>query len=187
MRVPPERSASSGSGPAHAALLAVRAEHVEGQRDLQGLCTRCGEPWPCGTYDVAGLDVPAFVRAWWEHHSLSSGTREQRLRAERTPNFTSYVVDEAIEDVPAEAVVLLRNLAEGAPDDDDALTIGAGPLEELFARWGHWLPSESGRSVLDAVEDAARQSSVFRRELGAVYFGDDIPPEVVHRVSRFLP
>lgn len=180
-----KRSSASGLE-ARQALLAVRKKHVEGHGELQGLCARCGLPWPCETYDAAGFDVPAFVMAWWERHHLGFGKRDDRLRAERTPDVPRDVIDEAIDDAPAEAVALLRELAEGASDDDDALAVGAGPLEELFARWGDWLQSERGQSVIRAVEEAARQSAVFRRELGGVYFGEDIPPELVERVRRFL-
>jgi hypothetical protein len=46
--------------------------------------------------------------------------------------------------------------------------------------------SPDGDMVMEAIDEAARQSIEFRDALQAVYLGNDIPGEVRARLERFL-
>lgn len=170
-----------------AATGAVRERHSEGNGELGGHCARCGEEWPCPLFDASALPFSELAESWWQGWKLRVGTREERLRAERERDVAAEVVDEAIDVAPVAAVALLRGLAETAPDEESVAAVGAGPLEQLFAIQAPALRSGDDGRLLEAIEQAARQSREFRGALRGVCFGGDVPSEVMERVKRFLP
>ena len=87
---------------------------------------------------------------------------------------------------PGSAVHLLRYLAEAVPPDVSPLPVGVGPLEDLLAIHAHTLRSPDGEIVVQAIDEAARQSPEFRLALQSVYLGTDLPNEVRARLERFL-
>lgn len=60
------------------------------------------------------------------------------------------------------SVALLVALAEGAPSDDDAGLIGAGPLENLLAVHGRRMSRPEGAALLEQLDAAARTSALPR-------------------------
>lgn len=169
---------------AKAALTYIRDRHREGTGGLRCYCERCGAEWPCRIQVAASSDVSDFAAAWWERRS-SATSREERLRREREPDLAGEVVDEAIEWAPASAIALLWYIAEVVPPGQSPRAVGA-PLEDLLASHAPRLRSPEGDDVVDAIDEAARRSPQFRDALRAVYFGDDIPSEVVARLGRFV-
>jgi len=70
-------------------------------------------------------------------------------------------------------------LAETADGDADLLGwVGAGPLEDLVSHSGN------GLQVLAEVDRAARQNPAFRRALGNVWLGSDVPAPVKARLAE---
>lgn len=170
---------------AAAALTDVRDRHHEGDDgDLRGYCGRCGGEWPCRIRVAASSGLSDFAAAWWERRS-SATSREERLRREREPDVAGEVVDEAIESAPASAVALLCYIAEVVPPGQSP-RVASGPLEDLLASHAPRLRPPEGDDVVEAIDESARRSPQFREALRAVYFGDDIPSEVMAQLGRFL-
>ena len=83
------------------------------------------------------------------------------------------------------AVALLCYIAEVVPPGQSPSVVG-GSLEDLLASHAPGLRPPEGDDVVEAIDDAARRSPQFRQALRAVYFGGDIPSEVMARLNRFI-
>ena len=69
----------------------------------------------------------------------------------------------------------LLALVDAAPDDDDLLYVGAGPLEDFI---------EHDDSRVRWIEAQASMSARFRRALSNVWIWGSVPDEVAERVER---
>lgn len=125
-----------------------------------------------------------IVRGYWEHWRRSRGNREDRLEAEEGSR-SHDLVDAAVRAGEPSVIDLLVDLAEAAPSDDDARLVGAGPLEELLSVHRGRLAVAEGAALVEAIDAAARHSPRFRRALGSVHMGDEIPAFVRARLGRF--
>lgn len=127
-----------------------------------------------------------LVAAYWASWRRRRGNRDERLSAEHGDHWADDAVDDAVEGGQPASVALLVALAEGAPSDDDAGLIGAGPLEELLVSHGRRMSQPEGTALLEELDAAARTSPRFRRALRSVDLGDDVPKEVRKRLFRFF-
>lgn len=129
-----------------------------------------------------------LVGAYWEGWRLLRGNRDERLSAEHRDRWADDAVEDAVEGGQRSSVALLVALAEGAPSDDDAGLIGAGPLENLLAVHGGRMSRPEGAPLLEQLDVAARTSLSprFRRALRSVNVGDEVPAEVREQLFRFL-
>lgn len=122
---------------------------------------------------MANADV---LDAYWTFHALSkSSDRAERLASEDLLWAYDTVGDAMVRGGP-DAVALLVDLADTAPDDALGY-LGAGPFEELLA-----LHAESVGDDLDA---ALRTNAKLRQAMRSVYWGDDVPKSVVDRLRRY--
>jgi hypothetical protein len=124
-----------------------------------------------------------LVAEYWEFWPLFRGNREERLAAEH--GAADDAVREAIGVGDPSVVSLLVALAEGAPSDDDAGLLGAGPVEDLLTLHGPRMAQPEGKELLDEVDSAARRSPRFRLALKSVSMGDQIPTKVQEQLLRF--
>ncbi len=127
-----------------------------------------------------------LVGAYWESWRLRRGNREERLSAQQANHWADDAVDDAVEGGEPSSVALLVALAEGAPSDDDAGLIGAGPFENLLVAHGRRMSQPEGAALLEELEAVARTSPRFRRALRSVHVGDEVPGKVRERLFRFL-
>lgn len=127
-----------------------------------------------------------LVGAYWEGWRILRGNRDERLSAEHRDRWADNAVEDAVEGGQPSSVALLVALAEGAPSDDDAGLIGAGPLEDLLAVHGQRMFRPAGAALLEQLDAAARTSPRFRRALRSVNVGDEVPVEVREQLFRFL-
>jgi hypothetical protein len=122
--------------------------------------------------------TPDLVAASWAHYRLaSSGSREDRLAADRL--FWAW---EAVEDLIATggepAVDLIVALADA--DDAELSYLGAGPVENLLS--SRPPPPEV---VLGRLDEAARQNPRVRVAVAAVWWDEDHGAELRRRFERF--
>lgn len=127
-----------------------------------------------------------LVGAYWKSWRLRRGNRDERLSAEHGDHWADDAVDDAVEGGEPASVALLVALAEGAPSQDDASLIGAGPLENLLVAHGRRMSQPEGAELLEELDAAARTSPRFRRALRSVHVGDEVPKGVRERLFRFL-
>jgi hypothetical protein len=100
---------------------------------------------------------PLLVEAYWRHHRLASGSRQDRLDSHDW-RWAVSEVQRAVED-DARPLELLDALL--AHEEADPAYLGAGPIEDLVtaapSRWAHELVS------------LAEHSSAWRQALGSVW------------------
>lgn len=78
-----------------------------------------------------------------------------------------------------EVLDVLELLVERAPDTSGALTVGAGPLENLI--------HEHGDRLVDELESRARRSPLFAAALASVWLEDGhLQATTVERLSPWL-
>lgn len=123
-----------------------------------------------------------LVQRWWEEHRLSKGGRADRLR--KGTDAWSEVYDR-LDGTVDEVVRLLVELAECAASADEAVVVGAGPLEGLIANRARRFETSEGQALLEALDTAARRNARFRIALNAIDIGDDVPVSVRRRLQRF--
>ena len=101
---------------------------------------------------------------WYDYWRRLSGSREERkaLQAGEPRDVVAAAewVSELVEGGGVVAVVALVALAVAAPDGDDGVTVGVGPVEDLL--YTH------GDDVLDELVDHARRVPAFARALSYV-------------------
>ena len=126
------------------------------------------------------------VAAYWEQWRLPRGNREERVTAENAKDWAGEAVDDAVDAGQPSVVALLVALAEGAPSEEDAGLVGAGPLEDLLVAHGRRMAQPDDAALLDELDTAARRSARFRRALSSVWVGEEVPREVRQRLFRFF-
>lgn len=125
-------------------------------------------------------DLDAFVRRYFdEFRILTSGTREERLAAERGDRVSDWFTTALrTPDGAEDAWPVIVALVEGAPDDEAVAFVAAGPLENLIR--------DHGPRFLDRLEAQARTSAHFRDALSGVWGWEDMPPELPERLFPLL-
>ena len=126
------------------------------------------------------------VAAYWEQWRLRRGNREERVTAENAKDWPGGAVDDAVEAGQPSVVALLVALAEGAPSEEDAGLVGAGPLEDLLVVHDRRMAQPDGAALLDELDTSARRRACFRRALSSVWVGVEVPREVRQRLFRFF-
>lgn len=110
-------------------------------------------------------DADALVANWWEFKKLSAGTRDERKALELGSPVAvaraAVQVDDQMEAGGRDALDLLAELIEAAPDGDDGVTVGTGPLEYLL--------HSHGDSLVEDVLRLSRISPMWRQALGNVW------------------
>lgn len=125
---------------------------------------------------IRPVDNDDLIAAYWRFQSLAkSKSREDRLASDKLIWAHDTVCD-AMSRGGDEAVKLLVDLAEAAPDDHAVGMVGTGPIEDLLA--------EHGAAVVDALDLSARTHARLRLALRSVYWGD-LPTVVVERLRRY--
>src|ERR1022692_3586921 len=108
---------------------------------------------------AADSEGGALAAGWWERHRLARGGREERKAlASGEPADAQAAWDfvaRSVEAGGAEAVALLVALNDAGPPDDDRVTVGSGPLEELI--------TAHGQDLIGKIEDLARLPASFAR------------------------
>jgi hypothetical protein len=141
--------------------------------------------------DTSGMDcdgdVTGFrVEDWWMFHELSGGGREERLELEGGSSPTAAAARTAFDHVQdvidaggVEALALIVELLGAGPDPEGAVTVGAGPLEDLVC--------EHGAELIDEVERLTRTDPAFTRALESVWLESGVLPAVVEaRLARWV-
>jgi hypothetical protein len=102
---------------------------------------------------------------WWECWRRFAGSREERKALSRGEpadvQAAHDLVEHRVRVGGPGAVELLVALNNAGPADNDGVTVGAGPLEDLL--------HEHADSVIDEIEQQARQSPLFARALSYVW------------------
>lgn len=123
------------------------------------------------------MERAGLVAAYWEHHRrLSSEVREDRLAADEL-TWASEFVRDSVRSEGVGVLELLCDLAAGAPDLQALAFLGAGPVEDLLA--------DGDRTVVDAVDAAARRDPRFRTAVRCAWFDDRLDPDDARRLRRF--
>jgi hypothetical protein len=127
-----------------------------------------------------GLDE--LTANWWEYWRRHSGTREERkalsLGEPLTVQEAHDYVEQQVAKGDAAAVDLLVRINDGKPDDE-GVTVGCGPLEDLL--------HEHGDAVVDRVELFARQSPSFAKALSHVWLErGHLSPNREQRLSAWV-
>lgn len=102
------------------------------------------------------------MAAYWHHHELSQGSREQRLAA-GAEDWAWEVVESAVEESQSDTLTILDALL-AAPEADPCY-VGAGPVEQLLV--------EHGRAWQEAVARRCRTSALWRRAVDCVWLAEE--------------
>jgi hypothetical protein len=86
-------------------------------------------------------------------------------------------IDHLVRDDPAQAWAVVAELVAQSPTEEALFYVAAGPLEDLLAK--------HGSTVIDMIEEAARQDSKFRLCLSGVW-GNSVDAAVWDRLMRLL-
>ena len=109
-----------------------------------------------------------LARDWWEYHRLARGSREDRKGLERGEPAGAcaarWAVNARVEAGGVAAVELVHALCRAEPVNDEGMTVGCGPLEDLV--------HEHGDDVIDEIEQRARLFPEFARALSHVWLED---------------
>jgi hypothetical protein len=115
--------------------------------------------------------------AYWLHHRLfHSKDRGERLSADQY-SWAWETVWETMERGGPDAIRLLFELADAAPDEDAIAYLGAGPIEDLL--------HERRAEDLDLLDEAARKDRRIRLALQHVEWPHTMSAEEVARFRRY--
>ncbi|MBL7490134.1 hypothetical protein I6A60_01270 [Frankia sp. AgB1.9] len=129
-------------------------------------------------------NVDRLARGWWEGQRLANGTREERKlwslgeppEVERGWQAARELIDRGGENALELVVALLRSM----PDEAGAVTVGAGPLEDLIA--------EHGNEISLRIDELARRCPLFRQALSSVWLEDGaLDSEAARRLTPWTP
>ena len=135
------------------------------------VCIGCqidGLNFPCRD-ENGDLRVERLIRAY-----LAS--READGDAGIAEFWAADCIDELVSKAPERAIRFIREALPYITSDEDIAFFAAGPLENLVA--------EHGVSVIDEIEQEARQSSRFRFLLSGIWGRDRTNPEVWRRIQN---
>jgi hypothetical protein len=129
-------------------------------------------------------DFDALSFNWWAYQRLARGSREERKALELGQPAEAQaaldIVAATVESGTADAVRLLVALEDDAPPDDDGVTVGSGPLEELI--------TAHGRELADEIAKNARRSPSFARALSRVWLTPGhLDPRAEAQLSAWVP
>lgn len=119
-----------------------------------------------------------LIDGYWKHYRLSTGSRQERLEADRWA-WAWDEVEEAVADPSSETFEILMALVESAANDDALAYIGAGPLENLI--------NLHGVRFAEQVEESARRDPLFHKALSHVQLRSNAPASVRGRLAPFMP
>ena len=129
-------------------------------------------------------DVSAELAArWYDYWRRSSGSREERKALERGEPvgvIAAYDwVAGRIEAGGVPAVEVLAALAEAAPDGDEGVTVGVGPVEDLL--YSH------GDDIVDVLVDQARRNPALARALAHVSLAEgSVSASSLAKLEQFI-
>jgi hypothetical protein len=113
----------------------------------------------------ANPEFAALARDWWDYWRRSRGPRDERkaLSLGQPPavQVAHGVIERRVKDGGRPAVELLVALNDAGPPDDDGVTVGTGPLEDLI--------HEHGDVVIDDLVEFARTVPTFALALSHVW------------------
>jgi hypothetical protein len=119
-----------------------------------------------------------LIDGYWKHYRLSTGSRQERLDADKWA-WAWDDVEEAVMEPSANTFEMLMALVESAPDDDALAYVGAGPLEDLI--------NSHGVQFAGQIEESARRVPKFRTALAHVQLSSNVSASVRERLARFMP
>ena len=123
------------------------------------------------------------VAAWWDYRRLFTGSKQTRQEltlgrpehAVRAEAAVRAVVDGGGEP----ALALIVALVDAAPEPDDVIDVGVGPLEDLL--------HDDGDAVVDEIERLCRTSPPFRRAVANVFLEEGhVRPETEARLRPLV-
>jgi hypothetical protein len=129
-------------------------------------------------------DFDVLSSHWWAYQRLARGSREERKALEQGQPADARAardfVAAAIESGAADAIRLLAVLNDAAPPDDDGVTVGSGPLEELI--------TAHGRELAEEIVKSARRPPSFARALSKVWLTPGhLDPSADSKLSAWVP
>src|SRR5260370_41162746 len=101
-----------------------------------------------------------LIDGYWKHYRLSTGSRQERLDADKWA-WAWDEVEGAVMEPSANAFEMLMALVESAPDDGALAYVGAGPLEDLI--------NSHGVQFAGQIEESASRVLKFRTLLSHVH------------------
>jgi hypothetical protein len=119
-----------------------------------------------------------LIDGYWKHYSLSTGSRQERLDADKWA-WAWDEVEGAVMEPSANAFEILMALVESAADDAALAYIGAGPLEDLI--------NLHGVQFAGQIEESARRVPKHRTALARVQVSSNVSVSVRERLARLMP
>jgi len=121
---------------------------------------------------LVSVDLTALSAAYWRHHQLSQGSRQERL-ASAEYSWAWDVVGTATWESPEESLEMIDAILHH-PDADPVL-VGAGPIEDLLSFPPQLVQEIAGRCRTDAL---------WREAVGHAIIDDPVPPALVPYAMR---
>lgn len=122
----------------------------------------------------------ALVAAWWDYWRRSQGSRTERkeLSLGQPPEAVAAyeTVARVMDDGGPAAVELLVALTDAQPFDDNGITVGCGPLEDLL--------HDHGDSLSVYIDEHARRSPAFALALSHVWLSRGQLSETAENLIR---
>jgi hypothetical protein len=117
-------------------------------------------------------DLDALSAAYWRHHQLSQGNRQERLASEEF--FWAWdAVSTATWESPEESLEMIDAILHH-PDADPVL-VGAGPVEDLLSDAPH---------VVEEIARRCRTDALWREAVGHAIIDDPIPESIIPYAMR---
>src|SRR5215475_63513 len=111
------------------------------------------------------MDQGELLAKWWEFQRRARGSRTERktLVSGEASDLQGArdMVDDRMLAGGVEAVELLVVLNETAPADDDGVSVGCGPLEDLI--------HQHGDALIDVIDIIARRNPSFAKAMSHVW------------------
>jgi hypothetical protein len=116
---------------------------------------------------LVSTDFVALSAAYWRHHQLSQGNREERLASEEY--FWAWdAVQTATWESPEESLAMIDAILHHA--DADPVLVGAGPIEDLLSA-----PAQ----MVEEIARRCRTDALWREAVGHAIIDDPIPASLV--------
>jgi hypothetical protein len=123
-------------------------------------------------YGFVMADVSALVAAYWRHHGLTQGTREERLAAADV----FWAVEAVADAIEGEEPLSVLDALIASPEADLCF-LGAGPVEDLL--------SERAEAWAAPIADRCRRSERWRATLACVWL-DEAERKNVEPLAAYL-
>jgi hypothetical protein len=123
---------------------------------------------------LVSTDLAALSAAYWRHHQLSQGTRQERLASEEY--FWAWdAVETATWESPEESLEMIDAILHH-PDADPVL-VGAGPIEDLLS---------DPPQLVEEIARRCRTDALWREAVGSAIIDDPIPDSLSPYAMRPL-